>query len=1548
MRKFFKYLLRTLLVVVILLLLLLFLVYLPVVQRYGKNKAVEYVEAHLGLKAGIGRFSLKFPLRLEMDEVFAGKSFSDTLLYAGRLRLDVGLSGIFHKELSVKQLFLERVKFHQSDTATGMQLKLDVDSIGLEVPLISLGKKRADIRRAILGGGEVWLAGGKEKAEKDTVKKTFDWTFTLEQLEIAKVRYQMSTESLPFLLAEVGDGKIGGGTVDIGGQFIRVDSVVIREGICRMKTATGKQTEVVGEVKEVADSSAGWVVEAGMAKVADYAFTMEPEQGPGFELNLSNIGIRLDSVYNRGMVIKASLKDIEVVRQEGGEIDSMRADIDAEKQRTALSGVYIRTPYSVVRLDARAEGGIGEIIREVPLRLKLEADIGMQDVALFWPEMPEAIRKKTVKVSSAVSYQRDRVNIGRLLAAMPGNFRIEASGEVSSLQNLKAVSGNIALKGSVADASFAESLLKGKFALPPDLNFTLNAQAERGWIRPEFHLCEEGGCLSVGGEYGLPIQKYDLRLKADSFPLAAFFPGDSIGRLTAEVNVKGQGIQLGKMQAHLTADIAAAEFRHHLYTGIRFGAIIADAHLDAELKSSDPDLLLDLKLEADSVDRQYNFRLTGGVERADLKALHLMADQLGVSLNMDVQASIGPGENYFLNADFREVVMDNGRGLQNLGGAAIQMNSSLRHTWLDVTSGDFRLHFEGDTVITRLSSMFGAVAGDIRQQVAHRKLNMEEVKHLLPRFSLKVEGHTDNVIGKYLKARNIVFKDIRLNADASPEKGVYLAAEVIHPVFGQIGLDSVTLRMEQKAGGVIYDVNVMSGGEDMKDLYHIEVEGKVEQNELLVNFHQQNRDKEIGVNIGAAVILQDSSVMVRLSPAAPMLGYGTWALNEQNYIIFYPDHRIEADLHLSGGNRLLSVRSFKEEDGADGLRVEINGIDLSAVSRSIPFVPDIGGILKTDLVLSLEKKHFQAKGSLDIDSFSYDNKRIGDLGLDLSYDIGNELTRHTVDFTLHLDGVKRVLAQGAFSASPQNRDVDLRMDIPSLPLRLINVFVPERLLLLQGDLHGGVRLGGTLDQPAVDGRLAFRDASVEIVMLGTRFGIDSAFIPVNAGKINFGNFGITAPNKKRLVINGDVILVPFDAMRCDLSVEARNFQVVDVKENMSSLVYGKAYVDLNIGVKGPFSALNLTGDVNLLNATALNYVLRNSSPELKDHAVDLVRFVSFADSTLTMKDDLTNRINTGSFSMKLLVEIGEAVSMNIDLSEDGNNRVSLQGGGNLIFAMNPESGNNLVGKYSLSGGMVRYNVPVVGEKNFTIQSGSFVEWTGNLMNPMLHITASESVRVSVTEDNQSSRIVNFEVMIRIEGNLEQPRVTFDLSAPSDQTIQAQLTAFSAEERTKQAMNLLIYGTYSGPGTVNTGTNANNTLNNFVEKELNQWTRKYLKNASLTFGIDSYNQIGAEGQEVKRTDYSYQFSKQLFNDKINVKVGGRISSDNDPGSSMEENLIDDIAIEYMFTKKRDLYLKVFRHTNYESVLEGEVTQTGVGIVWRKSFRKVRDIFKKVKK
>ncbi len=273
--------------------------------------------------------------------------------------------------------------------------------------------------------------------------------------------------------------------------------------------------------------------------------------------------------------------------------------------------------------------------------------------------------------------------------------------------------------------------------------------------------------------------------------------------------------------------------------------------------------------------------------------------------------------------------------------------------------------------------------------------------------------------------------------------------------------------------------------------------------------------------------------------------------------------------------------------------------------------------------------------------------------------------------------------------------------------------------------------------------------------------------------------------------------------------------------------------------------------------------------------------------------------------------------------------------------MNPESGMTLSGKYILTGGTVEYNVPIVGKKEFNIRNGSFVEWTGNVMNPALSISALSQVKADVEEGEQARQVV-FEAIIRIQNTLNRPDITFDLSAPNDMVIQNQLATFSPEERTRQALNLLIYNTYTAPGAVKSNGNsnlANNAIYSFVENELNKYTRK----AGLTVGFDSHN----TDENTSRTDVTYQFSRQLFNDRVRVKIGGRISTDSNEGqgnNTLQDNLVDDISIEYVLTRKRNLYVKVFRHSNYESVLDGEVTQTGVGIVWRKNFRKFKDLFK----
>ena len=90
-------------------------------------------------------------------------------------------------------------------------------------------------------------------------------------------------------------------------------------------------------------------------------------------------------------------------------------------------------------------------------------------------------------------------------------------------------------------------------------------------------------------------------------------------------------------------------------------------------------------------------------------------------------------------------------------------------------------------------------------------------------------------------------------------------------------------------------------------------------------------------------------------------------------------------------------------------------------------------------------------------------------------------------------------------------------------------------------------------------------------------------------------------------------------------------------------------------------------------------------------------------------------------------------------------------------------------------------------------------------------------------------------------------------------------------------------------------------------------------------------------------YSYQVSKSLFNDRFKIVVGGNYSTDANSDENFSQNLINDISFEYYLNKTRSMYIRLFRHTGYESILEGEITQTGVGFVYRRKISRLGDMF-----
>jgi hypothetical protein len=84
----------------------------------------------------------------------------------------------------------------------------------------------------------------------------------------------------------------------------------------------------------------------------------------------------------------------------------------------------------------------------------------------------------------------------------------------------------------------------------------------------------------------------------------------------------------------------------------------------------------------------------------------------------------------------------------------------------------------------------------------------------------------------------------------------------------------------------------------------------------------------------------------------------------------------------------------------------------------------------------------------------------------------------------------------------------------------------------------------------------------------------------------------------------------------------------------------------------------------------------------------------------------------------------------------------------------------------------------------------------------------------------------------------------------------------------------------------------------------------------------------------RTDYSFSIAKRLWHDRIRIVVGGSVTTSNE---RIEDNaIIDNISVEWRIKPNGSQYLRFFYDKNFESILEGEIREAGVGYIYRKQF------------
>lgn len=128
--------------------------------------------------------------------------------------------------------------------------------------------------------------------------------------------------------------------------------------------------------------------------------------------------------------------------------------------------------------------------------------------------------------------------------------------------------------------------------------------------------------------------------------------------------------------------------------------------------------------------------------------------------------------------------------------------------------------------------------------------------------------------------------------------------------------------------------------------------------------------------------------------------------------------------------------------------------------------------------------------------------------------------------------------------------------------------------------------------------------------------------------------------------------------------------------------------------------------------------------------------------------------------------------------------------------------------------------------------------------------------------------------MKLTNTLSSPGIQFIVEAPDDAEAQNDLNTKSEEEKGKIAVTLLASGMYMANG-AKANYAMSSALASFMQNQINTVTGRALSSMGLDLSANMESSADASG--ALHTDYTFNFSKRLLNNRLRIMIGGRVST-----------------------------------------------------------------------
>ena len=1514
MNKYIKWAIGLVAIPVLLFVILFLLFYFPPFQNWAVRRVTAYASEQTGLHISIDRVGLEFPLDLGIEGLKVMQSndslpsMKDTVADIRKLVVDVAFWPLLKSQVVINELDFRQMKVNTMSFIPEARVKGQVSRLFLQ------RQSRIDWAHSVVKATTLSLSDARldvalsDTVPSDTTPSENFWKIYAEHLIFRNTDFTLHMPGDTISVnAYLGQTRAEGAFLDLNKGLYKVHHIDWQKGKLRYDMNYEAKT-----------------------KGLDF-----------YHLALSDLSLKADSFYYCDSRLDIRLRECSFKEKSGLAVNELTGPFGLDSTRLWLSDLKLRTPESALAgkfnmtLDAFADTHPGQ------MDAVLHGRLGKQDLMLLLGDVSSEFRRRwpnhPLQLDGAVKGNLQRMNIVGLVAKLPAAFHVRASGYVQNLLDEKHIKADLNMKAETWNLSFLTNMLDMKpLRVPQGIGFDGNVRIDGTQYQSAFVARQGGGRVRGTVLFDADKTAYKAHLVANGLPVQHFLPNMGLHPFTGVVDVTGQGSDFLSPRTRLEAKAEIVKFSYGDYQldHMKGVATIRQGVAHARIHSQNPWIAGEFKVDALLNQKITRATVSCDISHVDLYHLRIADTPLSASLCAHVDLTTDFNHYYKVQGMVSDVSVRDKDELYRPETIMMDVITSRDTTHAIVDCSDFHLNMDARGGYERLLQSGNAFVSELQQQLKNRTINQLQLRHRLPEARIYLKSGKQNLFSRVLRKYGYELKSVFMDMASSPVRGLNGKMQIDSLMMDSILLDTVRFAVVSNDSAMTYQAQVRNNKKNPQYTFNALFDGAIVPNGTHLSAHIYDQDNKLGIGLGLAGEMEQSGLRFHLMGQDPVLGYKTFKANDNNYLFLSDDRRVSADLKLQASDGM-GIQVFTNDSNTEALQditVSLNRFDLKRVLSVIPYTPDLEGMMNGDFHIIQTKDEMSVSSNLSVDNMVYERSPMGNVSTEFVY-MPKADGSHSVDGILMSDGREVASMNGVYWSEGAGK-LEAMLSLERLPMSMVNGFIPDRIIGFKGYAEGELSVRGQLNRPQVNGEVFLDSTYLISEPYGVELRFDNDPVTITNSHLLFENFNMYAHNNEPLMLSGYYDFSDLEHMRMDVKMRATKFQLIDAKENLRSEAFGKAFVDFYGGMTGEVDNLRLNGRLNVLGATDMTYILRDSPLTTDNTLNELVQFTDFTDSS----KQVVSRPPLTGFSMDLRINIDESAHILCALNADKSNYVDLIGGGDLRMQYDMVDYLRLTGRYTLSNGEMKYSLPVIPLKTFSIQDGSYLEFSGEPFNPRLNITATEKTKASVASGTGSGRIVEFDCGVRITKTLNDMGLEFIIDAPSDMEVSNQLHMMGIEERGKIAVSMLTTGMYLADGNTSAFT-MNSALSAFLQSQINGIAGNAFRTLDLDFGVD--NATDADGNI--HTDYSFKFSKRFWNNRLRVIIGGKLSSGPDV-ANQNQSFFDNVQFEYRLNQKSTQYLKLFYQRDSYDWLEGNTSKYGGGFIWRRKLDHFRDIFR----